>query len=179
MAIKIVQDAPITRLAPSAGVAITSNSIALQSGYLRITVGSTDNSGGGYIAIGTNPTVTRNHYHLTSYTTDVIKERMSRQVISGIVTGSSTTLLFGENNGNPFLKTDYVTILGCQTVGLNTAHVPIISMGQNDITLGFDSSSITNPNVQFGQVYRSVKVAFLTDDAASNLNICEVVLLAD
>ena len=51
MAIKIVQDTQIPRLSPTVGVASTTVAIALKSGYLRITIGSTTGSSGGYIAI--------------------------------------------------------------------------------------------------------------------------------
>lgn len=177
MATKIIQDTVIPRISPSAGVASTSVPIALKSGYLRITIGSTLTTSGGYVAIGTNPIVSRNSFHIVPYGTDIIKETMRRQVISGIVTGTTTKLLFDANISNPFEVTDYITISGAPTVGLNTSHNPIVTMDDSSVTINFDSSSITSPNISGSSAYRSVKVACLTDEANTFFNISEVVTL--
>lgn len=177
MATKILQDTVIPRIESSPGVASTSVPIALKSGYLRITIGSTAGTSGGYVSIGTNPTVTRNSFHVVPYDTEVIKEIMRRQVIVGIVTGSTTKLIFDNNSGNPFLPTDYITIEGAPTVGINTTHNSIVSMDSSSVTINFNSSSVTSPNVGGAAAYKSVKVACLTDDAGSFFNISEVVTL--
>ncbi len=177
MATKIIQDTVIPRITPSAGVASTSVPIALKSGYLRITIGSTSTTSGGYVAIGTNPIVSRNSFHIVPYGTDIIKETMRRQVISGIVTGTTTKLLFDANVSNPFEVTDYITISGAPTVGLNTSHNAIVAMDDSSVTINFNSSSITSPNISGSSAYRSVKVACLTDEANTFFNISEVVTL--
>ena len=177
MAIKIVQDTPVPRLLPSVGVAATSVPIALKSGYLRVTIGSTTGSSGGYVAIGTDPVATQDHFHVTSYSVDIIKYSMARQRIAGITTGTSTILSFGENAGNPFTIGDYVTIEGSSTVGLNTTHYPVIAKTDESVTIPFDSSSITSPNVQSANLYRSVKVSCLTYEPDTFFNIAEVVVL--
>jgi hypothetical protein len=177
MATKIIQDTQIPRLSPLVGVASTSIPIALKSGYLRITIGSTGTSSGGYVAIGTNPVVNRNSFHIVSYNTDIIKETMKRQVIAGITTGTTTKITFNDNAGNPFEPTDYVTISGAPTAGINTSHNPIISMDDSSVTINFNSSAITSPNISGAALYKSVKVACLTDDANTFFNISEVVTL--
>lgn len=177
MATKIIQDTQIPRITPSAGVASTSVPIALKSGYLRITIGSTGNSAGGYIAIGTNPVVTRNSFHIVPYGTDILKETMKRQVVSGIITGTTTKLLFDTNAGNPFDITDYITISGAPTSGINTSHNSIVSLDDSSVTINFNSSAITSPNISGAAIYKSVKVACLTDDANTFFNISEVVTL--
>lgn len=177
MATNIVQDTNIPRLTPSVGVAATSVPIALKSGYLRITIGSTAGNAGGYIAIGNNPVATQDNFHITSYNVDIIKEPIRRQVISGITTGTTTTLVFGNNAGNPFLVGDYVTIQNAPTVGLNTTHKEILSATDSSITINFNSSSITSPNVSGAVVARSVKVSCLTYEPNTFVNIAEVVTL--
>jgi hypothetical protein len=177
MATKIVQDTQIPRLAPSVGVAATSVPIALKSGYLRITIGSTTGSSGGYIAIGTNPVATQDNYHITSYSIDTIKEVMRRQQISGITTGTTTTLLFGENAGNPFLGTEFVSIVGAPTAGINTSHNAILSRTESSLTIDFNSSSIVSPNISGATVCKSVKVSCLTFEPDTFFNIAEVVTL--
>lgn len=177
MATKVIQDTIIPRITPSAGVATTSVPIALKSGYLRITIGSTSVTAGGYVAIGTNPVVNRNSFHIVPYGTDILKETMRRQVISGIITGTTTKLLFDANVSNPFEVTDYITISGSSTVGLNTSHNAIIAMDDSSVTINFNSSSVTSPNISGASAYRSVKVACLTDDPNTFFNISEVVTL--
>lgn len=177
MAIKIVQDSNIPRLAPSPGVASTSVPITLRTGYLRVTIGSTTGSSGGYITIGTNPVATQDNYHITSYSVDIIKETLRNQRIVGVTTGTTTTLNFGENNGVTFASTDYVTISDAPSTGINTSHVPIVSMGTDSITIAHDSSSVTSPNITGAIVSRSVKVSCLTFEPDTFFNIAEVVTL--
>jgi hypothetical protein len=177
MATKIIQDKNIPRIAPSVGVASTSVPIAMKSGYLRVTIGSTLGSAGGYIAIGENPVATQDNYHVTSYGVDIIKETMKRQVISGITTGSTTVLDFGVNSGNPFIVGDYVTIENAPTAGINTTHKQILSLDSSSITIDFDSSSVVSPNISGASVSRSVKVSCLSYESSTFFNIAEVVTL--
>lgn len=177
MATKIVQDTNIPRIVPTPGVASTSVPIALKSGYLRVTIGSTLGSAGGYIAIGTNPVATSDNFHITSYSVDIVKETMKRQVITGITTGATTTLYFAENTGNPFVLGDYVTIENAPTVGLNTTHKEIIGGSDTSIVINFNSSSITAPNITGASVARSVKVSCLSYEPNTFFNIAEVVTL--
>lgn len=177
MATKIVQDTNIPRLTPSVGVAATSVPIALKSGYLRVTIGSTSGSAGGYIAIGNNPVATQDNFHITSYSVDILKETLKRQVISGITTGTTTTLIFENNSGNPFNVGDYVTIENAATVGLNTTHKEILSATDSSITINFNSSSIVSPVVAGASVARSVKVSCLSYEPNTFFNIAEVVTL--
>lgn len=177
MAIKIVQDTAIPRVNTTVGVASTSVPISLRTGYLRITIGSTGSGAGGYVAIGTNPVVNRNCFHVVPYGTDIIKETLRNQRIAGVTTGTTTTINFGENNGNTFASNDYVTVSGAASAGINTTHVAILSMTDNTITIAHNSSSVTSPDITGGIVSRSIKVACLTDDPSAFFNISEVVTL--
>lgn len=177
MAIKVIQDTQIPRLSPAVGVATTSVAIALKTGYLRITIGSTGASSGGYVSIGTNPSVTRNSFHVVPYGTDILKENMKRQKIAGITTGATTTVTFNSNAGNPFVATDYVTIEGATSSGINTTHNAIVSLDDSSVTLNFDSRSVGIVTVGAATLVKSVRVACLTDDPGTFFNISEVVTL--
>jgi hypothetical protein len=177
MATKIVQDTQIPRLAPAVGVAATSVPIALKSGYLRVTIGSTTGSSGGYIAIGTNPVATQDNYHITSYSIDIIKESLRSQKIAGIVTGTTTKVLFDSNEWHSFQSTDYVTISGATTAGINTSHNAIVSLDNSSVTINFNSSSIVSPNITGASLIRSVKISCLTYEPDTFFNIAEVVTL--
>lgn len=177
MATKIIQDRTIPRLAPSPGVAATSVPIAMKSGYIRVTIGPTTGSSGGYVAIGTDPVATQDNFHITSYSVDIIKETMKKQAIAGIVTGTTTKIIFGNNEGNPFTLDDYVTIENAPTVGINTTHKSIVALDDSSVTINFNSSSVVSPNIIGAAACRSVKVSCLTYEPDTFFNIAEVVTL--
>jgi hypothetical protein len=173
MAVKVVQT--VNRITANPGVAATSNPIALKSGYLRISIAS---SGVGcYVAIGTDPIATVNDFHIGTYDAEVLKERLARQKIVGIVTGATTTLVFDNNAGNPFLITDYVSIEGAPTAGINTTHKSIVSLTDSSVTINFNTSSITSPNVTNADLIRSVKVSAIAPDTNLGVSVTEVVSL--
>jgi hypothetical protein len=170
MAIKLVQTvAPIT----SAGAASTqSTSITLKTGNIRIApVGAAV-----AVAIGTNPTATTSDFAILEGDPEVLRERIAKQVISGITTGSTTTITFGENAGNPFLVGDFVSIVGASPAGINTSHNQVTGKTESSITVSFDSSA-TGPITSVVGAYaaRSVKVAALgLGGTATGVYISEV-----
>jgi cytidyltransferase-like protein len=129
------------------------------------------------IAIGTNPVATQDNFHITTYNVDVIKETLRSQRIVGIVTGTTTKLIFDTNEWPSFAKEDYITITGATTAGINTAHNSIVSLDNSSITINYNSSAITSPNVNGAVIYRSVKVSCLTYEPSTFFNISEVVTL--
>jgi hypothetical protein len=170
MATKLVQTFNRLQLSGSSTI---SDPIALKSGYLRVSVANT----GAYIAIGTNPTANVNSFHISNFGNEVLKERLARQQIAGISTGTTTTVTFFQNAGNPFKIDDYVTIEGAPTVGINTTHNSVVSITDSTVTLNFDSSSIINPNITGSTLARSVKIAAISSGSGSDLSISEVVQL--
>lgn len=172
MAIKIVQN--VNRISPTVSVAATSNPIALKSGYIRVSTGLT----AVYVETGGNPTVTTNSFYLPPYGNEVLKERIARQQIAGITTGTSTVITFDNNAGNPFLVGDYVTIENAQPAGINTVHQLVTASTDSTLTISANTSSIVGVITYAGAtVSRSVKVAALADGASTNLSITEVVQL--
>lgn len=170
MPIKVVQTvAPIT----SAGAASTqSTPITLKTAQIRIsTVGAAV-----AVAIGTNPTATTSDFVILEGESEILQERIAKQVISGITTGSTTTINFAENAGNPFLIGDFVSIVGASPSGINTSHNQVTGKTEGSITVAFDSSA-TGPitSVSGAYVARSVKVAALgLGGTASGVYISEV-----
>jgi hypothetical protein len=172
MAIKVVQN--VNRISPTVSVAATSNPIALKSGYIRVAAGLT----AVYVETGGNPTATTNSFYISPYGNEVLKERIARQKISGIATGSSTTIIFPNNAGNPFIIGDYVTIENAQPAGINTVHQLVTNLTDDTLTISADTSSIVGViTTTEAIVSRSVKVSALADGVATNLNITEVVQL--
>jgi hypothetical protein len=171
MATKIVQN--VNRISPTVSVAATSNPIALKSGYIRVSTGLT----AVYVETGSNPVVTVNSFYLPPYSTEILKERIAKQQIAGITTGSSTLITFGNNAGNPFLVGDYVAIENASPAGINTNYALVSNTTDSTVTISFNSSSITGVGVTNSTLSRAVKVASLADGTATNLSITEVVQL--
>jgi len=171
MAIKIVQN--VNRIFPTVSVAATSNPISLKSGYIRVSTGLTSV----YVEIGGDPVVTTNSFHVPPYQSEVFKERIARQKITGIQTGTSTVISIDNTVGNPFLIDDYVTIENAQPSGINTTHRLVTAITDSSLTITSNSSSIIGIiTVSNASLSRSVKVASLSD-ATTSLSISEVVQL--
>ena len=172
MAIKVVQK--VNRITANVSTATTSNPIALKSGYLRVSTGLTSV----YVEIDSEPVATVNSFQIGPYGNEVLKERIARQKIAGITTGTTTIVSFSENAGNPFLVGDYVTIQNAQPAGINTEHKLVTQVLNDSLTISHNSSSIvgvittTNANIA-----RSVKVSVLAADGSQNVSITEIVQL--
>jgi hypothetical protein len=170
MAIKLVQTvAPITSVGETS---TQSTAITLNTGQIRIATVDAAVA----VAIGTDPTATTSDFAVLQHSPAVLKERIAKQTISGITTGSTTTITFGENAGNPFLVGDFVSIVGASPSGINTSHNQVTSKTEGSITITFDSTA-TGPitSVVGSYVARSVKVAALgLGGTASGVYISEV-----
>lgn len=172
MAIKVVQN--VDRISPTVSVAATSNPIALRAGYIRVSTGLT----AAYVETGGNPIVSIDSFYIPPYNSEVLKERIARQRIAGITTGSSTIITFSNNSGNPFIVGDYVTIENAEPSGINTIHREVTATSDSTITILSDSSAVVGViTVTDAIVSRSVKVAALADGAATNVSITEIVQL--
>jgi hypothetical protein len=172
MAIKVVQK--VNRITANVSTATTSNPIALKSGYLRVSTGLTSV----YVEIGSEPVATTNSFQITPHGNEVLKERLARQKIAGITTGTTTIVSFSENAGNPFLVGDYVTIQNAEPAGINTEHKLVTQVLNDSLTISHNSSSIvgvittTNANIA-----RSVKVSALAASGTQDVSITEIVQL--
>ena len=172
MAIKIVQN--VNRVTAVVGSATTSNPIAIKSGYLRVSTGLTSI----YVETGGDPIARPYSFHIAPYGTQVLKERIARQKVAGITTGTSTIISFDNNAGNPFLVGDYVTIQNAQPSGINTEHKLVTGITDGSVTISHNSSSIvgviTTTNASLA---RSVKVSVISASASQDVSITEIVQL--
>ena len=172
MAIKVVQK--INRITANVSTATTSNPIALKSGYLRVSTGLTSV----YVEIDSEPVATTNSFQIGPYGNEVLKERIARQKIAGITTGTTTIVSFSENAGNPFLVGDYVTIQNAEPAGINTEHKLVTQVLNDSLTISHNSSSITGIiTTTNANIARSVKVSVLAADGSQNVSITEIVQL--
>lgn len=172
MAVKIVQN--VNRISPTVSVAATSNPISLKSGYIRVAAGLT----AAYVETGGDPVATTNSFYLSPYQNEVLKERLAKQQIVGITTGTSTVVTFDNNAGNPFLVGDYVTIENAQPAGINTVHQLVTSTSTGSVTIAANTSAVVGVITAAGATLsRSVKVSALADGGPTNISITEIVQL--
>ena len=172
MAIKVVQK--VNRITANVSTATTSNPIALKSGYLRVSTGLTSV----YVEIDSEPAATVNSFQIGPYGNEVLKERIARQKIAGITTGTTTIVSFSENAGNPFLVGDYVTIQNAQPAGINTEHKLVTQVLNDSLTISHNSSSITGViTTTNANIARSVKVSVLAASGTQDVSITEIVQL--
>lgn len=170
MSYKVVQGiSPLTGVSDS--VSSISNPISLKSGNLRISTASANS----FVAVSTGIAATTTDLHVVTSQPVVLKERVARQQISGITTGTNTVVHFGENYGNPFVVGDYVSVEGATTSGINTSHVVVLSKSSESITINHNSTSVVGIiTVTNAVVARSVKVSALGQGGTSNVFITEV-----
>ena len=173
MSYKIVQY--VNKLSPTAGTAVTTIGITLKSGYLRISTGTT----GAYVDIGASPLATSNTLQIPGTSSIVVKDRVARQRLSGITTGTTTTLSFGEGNGNTFVVGDYVSIENGYPAGINTIHNQITATTDSSIVIAFDSSSLTGVAVTFATAARSTKVSAIGQNGSADVSITEIQLASN
>ena len=173
MAIKVVQK--VKRITANSSTPTLSDPIALKSGYLRVSTGSTPV----YVETGIGtPVATVDSFHLGPFGNEVLKERIARQRIVGITTGASTVVLFDNNAGNPFLVGDYASIEGVATAGINTEHKEVTEVYNDSLVLNYDTSSVTGVITATGaSIARSVKVSVLASTGEQPVSITEIVQL--
>ena len=172
MAIKVVQK--VNRITANVSTATTSNPIALKSGYLRVSTGSTSI----YVEIDSEPVANINSFQIGPYGNEVLKERIARQKIAGITTGTTTIVSFSENAGNPFLVGDYVTIQNAQPAGINTEHKLVTQVLNDSLTISHNSSSIVGVITTTNAILaRSVRVSVLAASGSQDVSITEIVQL--
>lgn len=173
MALKIVQN--INSVQPPNGGINTSFPINLKSGYLRLTsYGASHHIAivDGNNNVGVNSS---SSFVISQNTSEIIKERIARQKISGITTGTSTIITFSETLSHPFILGDHVSIIGAEPSGINTDFNLITAVSPSTVTISFNSSSVSGIITTTDAILcRSVKVAVYGESNNSHLHITEV-----
>ena len=175
-AIKVVQ-----KIASVSGNA-TSGSIALKSGYLRVTPAGGD----AFVEVGSNPTATDDSsIYVPQKTSLVFKESVaSCQTTS--VTNASAAIKFGLPSGTeaPFVVGDTVQVTGCAPSGINTTSAsvsavtgpdPINGVQSGTVTLGYGDANLSATD-GVGEIRKVVKVAVR---ATGKTHILEVQIVGD
>ena len=175
-AIKVVQ-----KIASVSGNA-TSGSIALKSGYLRVTPAGGD----AFVEVGSNPTATDDSsIYVPQKTSLVFKESVaSCQTTS--VTNASAAIKFGLPSGTeaPFVVGDTVQVTGCAPSGINTTSAsvsavtgpdPINGVQSGTVTLNYGDANLSATDA-VGEIRKVVKVAVR---GSGKTHISEVQIVGD
>ena len=174
---KIVQK--ITPLTMT-GVAVTSNPIALRSGFLRI-VPEQD----AYVEVAPTPTIsttTSASIFIKAGTELVLKETAITQTIVGVTTGTTTIVTLPEGTFSDFSAGDIVELTGIVPAGINTTAATVASVNATNsagtggfnrvITLTWNTSSQGPVTTSTGVLRRTTKVAAY--GASGKLHITEI-----
>ena len=160
----------------------TSGSIALKSGYLRVTPAGGD----AFVEVGTDPTAADDSsIYVPQKTSLVFKESVaSCQTTS--VTNASAAIKFGLPSGTeaPFVVGDTVQVTGCAPSGINTTSASVSAVTGPDPINGVQSGTVTlnygDANLSatdgVGEIRKVVKVAVR---GSGKTHISEVQIVGD
>ena len=166
MAFKVVQTVGV--ITAASGTAVNTVAIPLKSGYLRIS------AQGNPATVNTASTATASDLYVAVGESVVLKERVARQQVTGITTGTTTTVTFGENYGNPFNVGDYVAIENGYPSGINTTFAQVSAVTQTSLTLSFNSASVTGVAVTGTTVARSIQLSAMGSGGSATMHVTEV-----
>jgi len=174
---KIVQK--ITPLTMT-GVAVTSNPIALRSGFLRI-VPEQD----AYVEVAPTPTIsttTNASIFVKAGTELILRDTPITQTIVGVTTGTTTIVTLPEGTFSDFSAGDIVELTGVVPSGINTTAATVASVNATNsagtggfnrvITLTWNTSSQGPVTTPTGVLRRTTKVAAY--GASGKLHITEI-----
>ena len=160
----------------------TSGSIALKSGYLRVTPAGGD----AFVEVGTDPTATDDSsIYVPQKTSLVFKESVaSCQTTS--VTNAAAAIKFGLPSGTeaPFVVGDTVQVTGCAPSGINTTSAsvsavtgpdPINGVQSGTVTLNYGDANLSATDA-VGEIRKVVKVAVR---GSGKTHISEVQIVGD
>ena len=175
-AFKVVQ-----KIASVSGNA-TSGSIALKSGYLRVTPAGGD----AFVSVGSNPTATDNQSIFVPIDTPTVFKESVASIQTVSVTNASAAIKFGFPSGieAPFVVGDTVAVTGCAPAGINTTSAsvtavtgpdPINGVQSGTVTLGYGDANLTATDA-VGEIRKVVKVAVR---GTGKTHISEVQIVGD
>ena len=160
----------------------TSGSIALKSGYLRITPAGGD----AFVEVGTNPTATDDSSLFVPVDTPTVFKESVASIQTASVTNASAAIKFGFPSGTeaPFVVGDTVQVTGCAPSGINTTSAsvsavtgpdPINGVQSGTVTLNYGDANLSATDA-VGEIRRVVKVAVR---GSGKTHISEVQIVGD
>ncbi|NBV99358.1 MAG: hypothetical protein EBR67_07610 [Proteobacteria bacterium] len=163
----------------------TSGPIALKSGYLRIIP-----SQNAYIEVGASPGInTSTSIWVAANTELILKESVRSEPVVGIITGTSTTVIFPEGTGSAFEAGDYVELTGIAPSGINTTFAQVSSVDKTTsyngyhntrLVLNWNTSSQSAVTDADGELRKVTKIAAFNESSNPNIiHITEVQVVSN
>ena len=160
----------------------TSGSIALKSGYLRVTPAGGD----AFVEVGTDPTATDDSSIYVPQKTPIVFKESVASCQTTSVTNASAAIKFGLPSGTeaPFVVGDKVQVTGCAPAGINTTSAnvtavtgpdPINGVQSGTVTLGYGDANLAATDA-VGEIRKVVKVAVR---GSGKTHISEVQIVGD
>ena len=160
----------------------TSGSIALKSGYLRVTPAGGD----AFVEVGTSPTATDDSSIYVPQKIPTIFKESVASIQTASVTNASGAIKFGFPSGTeaPFVVGDTVQVTGCAPSGINTTSAsvtavtgpdPINGVQSGTVTLNYGDANLSATDA-VGEIRRVVKVAVR---GSGKTHISEVQIVGD
>ena len=165
----------------------TSGSIALKSGYLRVTPAGGD----AFVEVGTNPTATDDSSLFVPIDTPTVFKESVASVQTVSVTNASAAIKFSLPSGTeaPFNVGDKVEVTGCAPAGINTTSADVTAVtGPNPfgisgnastqsgtVTLNYGDANLSATDA-VGEIRKVVKVAVR---GSGKTHISEVQIVGD
>ena len=165
----------------------TSASIALKSGYLRVTPAGGD----AFVEVGSNPTATDDSSIYVPVKTPTVFKESVASIQTASVTNASGAIKFGFPSGTeaPFVVGDTVQVTGCAPSGINTTSASVTAVtGPNPfgvsgtdstqsgtVTLGYGDANLSATD-GVGEIRKVVKVAVR---GSGKTHISEVQIVGD
>ena len=159
-----------------------SSAFSVQSDVLRlVAVGA-----GAHVAIGTEPTATTASYYIASGQSATLALTKASNRVVGVITGTTTTIIFPEGTQCPFGVGDYVSLTASGQDYYNFTHQPVTAVDtsssfngyhQTRCTIGTNTSGIVTAFSSPDATLRSsLKVAARTDTGTGVLHLQQVQL---
>ena len=160
----------------------TSGSIALKSGYLRVTPAGGD----AFVEVGTNPTATDDSSIYVPQKTSLVFKESVASCQTRSVTNASAAIKFCLPSGTeaPFVVGDTVQVTGCAPSGINTTSAsvsavtgpdPINGVQSGTVTLNYGDATLSATDA-VGEIRKVVKVAVR---GSGKTHISEVQIVGD
>ena len=160
----------------------TSGSIALKSGYLRVTPAGGD----AFVEVGSNPTATDDSSIYVPQKTPIVFKESVASCQTTSVTNASAAIKFGLPSGTeaPFVVGDTVQVTGCAPSGINTTSAsvtavtgpdPINGVQSGTVTLNYGDANLSATDA-VGEIRKVVKVAVR---GTGKTHISEVQIVGD
>jgi hypothetical protein len=138
--------------------------ISVQTKSIRIVA----DQAAAHVSIGSSPVATVTDYFIPSGQSTVLLLEVGTQIVSGMTTGSYTTVTFAEGTGTVFGVGDYVSFTSTLQPYWNFTHQQVISVNTD---ASYDGSFSTGIGISYNSAAAGIMTAFTAPDGVMRKSI--------